>query len=303
MRRRISQLIAAVVFAGALVTCDGGSETVLSGPGESCTKTADCESGYKCINQVCQQAGADCPGDLDCAGLECGPDPVCGESCGTCGDGSACEEGGCVELESCGNGACDTGENYSSCPQDCECEPDCSGLDCGPDPVCGESCGTCPSSEGCVDGACAAMTWTDPASGLTWQVTPTGGGGGSMNWENAESHCSDLELAGGGWHLPTIGELRSLIRGCPATESGGSCNVEEGVCLAWSCRDASCIGCEINEGPAGGCYWPDQVEGKCNWYWSSSPMENDTGGWVVAFMYGLVDKAAPNHSWHVRCVR
>jgi hypothetical protein len=342
-----------------LLGCDSDSETVLSGPGESCTKTADCESGYKCINQVCQQAGADCPGDLDCSGLECGPDPVCGESCGTCqasagcvdgkcveletcGNGSCdagendsscpqdcecepdcsglecgpdpvcgeacgtcqagdgCVDGECVELETCGNGSCDAGENDSSCPQDCECEPDCSGLECGPDPVCGESCGTCQAGDGCVDGVCAAVTWTDPTSGLTWQVATKGK---SMDWENAEFYCAELALAGAGWRLPTVGELRTLIRGCPATESGGSCNVEEGDCLAYACRDSSCIGCSINDGPAGGCYWPEQVEGKCNYYWSSSPMEDDTGGWVVAFMYGLVEKASPNHSWFVRCVR
>ena len=35
----------------------------------------------------------------DCAGLECGPDPLCGESCGTCAPGT-CQEGLCVEASS-----------------------------------------------------------------------------------------------------------------------------------------------------------------------------------------------------------
>ena len=31
----------------------------------------------------------------DCTGLVCGPDPICGTSCGTCGDGLACHSGTC----------------------------------------------------------------------------------------------------------------------------------------------------------------------------------------------------------------
>lgn len=68
----------------------------------------------------------------DCTDRECGPDPRCRESCGTCSSGSTCSwEGICV------------------------CEPDCSGRQCGLDPECGESCGTCPSGFSCDwDGTC-----------------------------------------------------------------------------------------------------------------------------------------------------
>ncbi len=65
----------------------------------------------------------------DCSGQECGPDPVCGESCGTCTAGKTCNsEGQCVVEE---------------------CEQDCSGLECGPDPVCAKSCGTCTDGKTC----------------------------------------------------------------------------------------------------------------------------------------------------------
>ncbi len=44
----------------------------------------------------------------DCAGRECGPDPICGTSCGPCS--GVCSNGLC-----CGNGVCSTNEN---CPAD-----------------------------------------------------------------------------------------------------------------------------------------------------------------------------------------
>ena len=125
-----------------------------------------------------------------------------------------------------------------------------------------------------------------------------------MSWADAKSHCANLELAGGGWHLPTIGELRTMIRGCPATEDGGSCNVEEGDCLAWSCEDGSCSGCSNFGGPADGCYWPDEMEGTCSSYWSSSPVEGaGIYAWYVSFYSGNVDNDGVNDDKRVRCVR
>ena len=59
-------------------------------------------------------------------------------------------------------------------------------------------------------------TWHDPKSGLTWQNPPSDV---RMDLKTATAYCSSLTLDGGsGWRLPTIGELRSLIRGCPAIE-------------------------------------------------------------------------------------
>ncbi|GEM_PF-5093990 len=76
-------LLLGVVVAAALASCGSGWDQGLSGVGESCTKAGDCEQGYKCLNRVCQLADADCPADEECSGRECGPDPVCGESCGS----------------------------------------------------------------------------------------------------------------------------------------------------------------------------------------------------------------------------
>lgn len=112
---RVVMILVVALAVFGLAACGGEPENVLSGPGESCAKTADCESGYKCINQVCQQAGADCPGDQECSGLECGPDPICGESCGSCDSDETCQKGQCVDLGS---------EDTYSPPTD-SCWPDC----------------------------------------------------------------------------------------------------------------------------------------------------------------------------------
>jgi hypothetical protein len=128
-------------------------------------------------------------------------------------------------------------------------------------------------------------TWTDPASGLTWQDSPTGG---KMTWSNAKAHCAGLSLDGGGWHLPTIRELRTLVRD--------------------------------NDGPDVGCFWPDQMQGPCRWYWSSSPgLDASAGVWGVNFRSGITTtghiRVHLNNSYrkvftasqatdeHVRCVR
>jgi len=140
-------------------------------------------------------------------------------------------------------------------------------------------------------------TWTDQTSGITWQVTPPGV---TMVWSSANAYCTGLSLDGGGWHLPTIDELRTLIRGCPATEDGGSCNVGEADCLAMSCKDEACDGC----GFCSVCYWPDEMQGPCDRYWSSSPVDDGGGpAWYAFFYSGRVGTDAVYYNNMVRCVR
>jgi len=146
--------------------------------------------------------------------------------------------------------------------------------------------------------------WKDPQSGLTWQVSPTGG---RMKWSASKAHCASLSLGGhSDWRLPTINELRSLIRGCQATQKGGSCGVTDS-CLNISCWKDPCKGCSDKGGPGqGGAYWPPELSGILYWwYWSSSPIADyASAAWIVGFRGGLVknydfadDKLA------VRCVR
>ena len=63
----------------------------------------------------CQQATASCPKERNCYGQECGADPVCGESCGTCDSDETCQNGKCTSADR---------ENTIS-PPNGTCLPDC----------------------------------------------------------------------------------------------------------------------------------------------------------------------------------
>ena len=159
--------------------------------------------------------------------------------------------------------------------------------------------------DGCSSLCLGEALWTDPSSGLTWQTKPVNY---EQKWSVAKQYCSALVLGGyHDWRMPDIGELRSLIRGCEATESDGPCNVGDGDCLQWSCRDDLCNGCELMEGPApNGCYWPNDMTGSCDWYWSSSATEDNANyAWNVNFAHGYLGKAnMPNGlTGPVLCVR
>ena len=89
----------------------------------------------------------------DCSERTCGPDPVCGENCGTCENTSTCSPDGICECnyESCNTLCCNQEE---ICFDDNCCFPQCDGRECGDD-GCGGSCGSCPNpNDFCEEGQC-----------------------------------------------------------------------------------------------------------------------------------------------------
>jgi len=123
------------------------------------------------------------------------------------------------------------------------------------------------------------MVWED------WQVISSRE---VYSYEGAVFYCENLGLAGHDrWRLPTVGEMRSLIRGCPNNESAGPCTLG-GQCLSSSCDD-NCDGCPENQGPNSGCYWPSVMNNSgrdCGMYWSSSVIEDRSTHWVIDFSTG-----------------
>ncbi len=211
-----------------------------------------------------------------------------GESCsliGTCRGGLVCVEEVCVE-----GGDIENERDMDSDPAEIEIAEY--------DPL------------SCSNGVC-----TDPATGFEWQETPTGG---PMKWKDGKTHCNELTLDGGGWRLPNISELRSLIRNCSFIETDGVCGVQDeclscgvssdDVCLEYynSCYEFSFCNpsfCSNDGGPTG-CYWPLELSGTCGLYWSSSPVEDyDFDAWYVNFNGGDVYYYYVHYDYDVRCVR
>jgi len=97
-------------------------------------------------------------------------------------------------------------------------------------------------------------TMTDTTSGLMWQKV----GGDhqlSMSTDNllkrqcntAKSGCNDGAYLTG-WRVPTIDEVRTLVRGCAAIEDGGACPVSTSCYVQDDCLTSSCDGCGTGNG-------------------------------------------------------
>ena len=115
--------------------------------------------------------------------------------------------------------------------------------------------------------------WLDEATHLCW-VIPSGTTG--VSWAAASESCTAFT---GPWRLPTISELRTLVRGCSAQATGGSCGVTD------TCTNTSPTGCWAGCGEcpvAAGPYDPPELETHGRWYWSST-MSDLARPWGLAF--------------------
>jgi hypothetical protein len=108
----------------------------------------------------------------------------------------------------------------------------------------------------------------DTQTGLTWQQSDDGV---DRNWNAAVSYCQTLPLAGGGWRLPQVKELLSILdlsRSNPALDRvafPGAANTS---------------------------------------YWSASDQVGQTDAiWFVYFVYGNMSWTGVTDIYRVRCVR
>ena len=304
--------------------CDDGRSSVHPGASEICGngRDDDCSGG----DAVCS------PDCSVCGNRECGSYGGC-NNCGSCsGCESECVSNYCQARDhddyQCHNGdiwwmdSCDGWETIKE-----SCNPSCSGTSrtcpqCNPnhhqrcyngDVYWFDSCNergsraeSCDNNENCINNGDTAnceyrvVMWTDSTTGLIWQNPPAVN---SMNWQPAVEYCENLNLAGHtDWQLPTISELRTLIRGCPFTEPGGACGITEGC--SYQCWSENCDICNYGEGPADGCYWDIAMQGSCEWYVSSSRITGTISDlWAVPFNNGRIGSGDESANWRVRCVR
>jgi hypothetical protein len=166
----------------------------------------------------------------------------------------------------------------------------------------GPTLGCTPGDPCCNDAGEFEGCWIDDATGLVWELEP---GGGNPTIVDALGYCDQLTLLdSGSWRLPTLDELRTLVRACPDTEASGACGLTDD-CAAQDCRNDACDGCidAAMEGPGMfGCYWDPNLLGNCDRYWSST--NTGTGlGWIVDFEDASVRQAdAALPAGLVRCV-
>ncbi len=184
--------------------------------------------------------------------------------------------------------------------EDPPCVPNCAGRVCGLETVCNSSCGTCVGNSFCENGQCvpAGETWTDTVNSLTWEVI--GAEVNAMDF-TAVTHCQNLTKAGGGWRLPSIGELRTLVRGCAVTQAGGTCEVTDACKLPSCYAAAACDGCVSGGGGAtGGCYWPAELLGACD-----KPYTSNTSYpyWAIDFKVASIKDVGNGITAYARCVR
>ena len=144
-------------------------------------------------------------------------------------------------------------------------------------------------------------TASDGATGLMWQLVPDEN---VMTWNDAVAHCEALTLAGhDDWRMPTLDELRSVVRGCPVTMPGGDCPTDD-ECTNWDCWDSICTGCDLHMGPgADGCYWPDPFAGACEAYWSSIILDGGKSAWMLYFKKAGIHSLTTSDTNLARCVR
>jgi len=151
--------------------------------------------------------------------------------------------------------------------------------------------------------------WEDSVSGLMWQNNILSV---KKSHESGIKYCKDLSWAGyADWRLPSISELRTLIRGCEPTETGGECKVADDCLTEESCYDKKCTGCKWTSGPGiDGFHWPPELTHNLpdDNYLSSSEVidyemvESEYMIWVIGFQNGRIFSFY-NGLWNTRCVR
>ena len=147
-----------------------------------------------------------------------------------------------------------------------------------------------------LEDASADAVWTASGSGLTWQLTVDI----AVPRDNAFDACKNSTVAGGGWRLPTIDELRTLVEGCGSTATGGPCGVTDDCTSPTTCGGSDCDGC----GMSAECLWPDALgQGYCGTYWSANTDGASDYFWTVNFVNGAVSFDHRNGYAYYRCVR
>jgi hypothetical protein len=250
------------------VETDGGFDGGGGDGGESCAQAQTCGADPSKTYQACCTTTS-CRfalsdgGSIDCGGTDCTGAPI-EQLMAWCAGGT---DGG---SDAGVDAAVDAGED-GGLPGD--------GITCtaGPERVC-----------------------TDSVTHLEWQDPQPP----ELQMFGGASYCNSLTWAGlSDWRLPTISELRSLVRSCPANQSGGVCGVTD-LCNQEQCSQ-TCQSCGWKGGPgANGCYISPSM-GCENGCVSSSTLVSDIADtrWCLDFSDASIGRMGIYQNALARCVR
>ncbi len=282
-----AQSCAAATYTAAS-KCDGNGTCANPAPGP-CPNNLTCLSSSQCKNSC--STDADCAlASLYCLNGACVAKRANGMVCGAAG---SCASGSCVNDVCCTTTSCGSCQRCDlngagTCSAVAEGQPDplnmCldqGGASCGNNGVCGAG-GSC-QKHACI---CDGFAMPNPASaGLPNPASYTVGDGfvtdnvTKLVWEepistaaftqpDAIKYCSDK---GGGWRLPTVVELYSLV---DFTRYSPSIDVA---------------------------MFPNTPS---SFFWTSSALaRNSSAAWVVLFVGPLFSSLGRNETSRVRCVR
>ncbi len=132
---------------------------------------------------------------------------------------------------------------------------------------------SCSDDDDEIADSTSESVWLDPETELTWQAAVSC----DRSFSRSRDYCDALDWGGSkDWRLPSISELRTLVRGCPQSETGGDCGITD-ECLAPDCPWEECGICEEGSGPNQGCYGPEELPDECTRLWSSSAVTDGEG--------------------------
>ena len=126
-----------------------------------------------------------------------------------------------------------------------------------------------------------------------------------MTWDEAVKYCdrfTDFHF-GEKWRLPTVDELRELVRNCPATEPGGSCKVsEEENCLAGNCSSPK-NSCACERKPKNRGHYSMFGDADYIGLWSGSSLsDDDNKAWGAVFYSGMIGSVSKESKLYARCI-
>ncbi|MBR6244943.1 DUF1566 domain-containing protein [bacterium] len=139
----------------------------------------------------------------------------------------------------------------------------------------------------------------DTTNKITWSPLSAG----TMDWDSAVSYCDNLDMIGyTDWHLPTIDELRTLVRNCSNTQTGGLCAISDPNALAYGNYVANNCQCELVENNEG--LYSIFGDNDTVTLWSSSEYSSvDDFAWYLNFANAGVSSHSMSGSYNVRCAR